>query len=89
MVKKSPRQVTVTVSAEIYAALDKLAARRSQNVAKYLTEFLDEYGRDEWIDNYSDFDSDFEVPGRPKRQYPLHAVVSDVPVRRHVRKRRA
>ena len=43
--------VTVTVSQEIYAALDRRAARRGQSVAKYLTDFLDEYGRDEWIDD--------------------------------------
>lgn len=51
MPSKSPRQVTVTVSAEVYAALDRRAARSGMNVARYLSDFLDEYSRNEWLDD--------------------------------------
>mgnify|MGYP001612200026 FL=1 len=77
------RQIAVELDEDTYEAVRRLAYRRKIPVARYLSDFLHEYARDEWID-----DPDWpEISGRPKRQYPPHAVASDVPVRRHVRRR--
>ena len=82
---KSPREVTVTVSAEMYAELDKRAAPRGQSVAKYLTVFLEEYGRDEWLEVPDDSLYGFLSHRNLRRWAP--GTERPVPVRRHVRRR--